>query len=337
MQDILLLKHQALKAIAEATDETSLEAFRVEYLGKKGRLTDILRGLANLSVEEKPKVGQLVNQVKQEISSQIRERLTQFKANALKTKLEAERIDVTLPGRFANTGTIHPVVQTKQRINEYFSRLGFDIVTGPEIESEYYNFEALNIPSHHPARAMHDTFYFEGDRLLRTHTSPVQIRIMEKKVPPLKLIAPGRVYRCDSDMTHTPMFHQVEGLLIDKHATLSDLKGLLQDFFIYFFERDISLRFRPSYFPFTEPSAEVDITCTLCSGEGCRACKYTGWLEVLGCGMVHSNVLKGVNLSPEEYQGWAFGMGIDRLTMLYFGINDLRMMFENDLMFLKQF
>lgn len=337
MQDILLLKNKAAKAIKEAQDESTLEAIRIEYLGKKGLLTDILRGLANLSAEEKPRIGQLVNQVKQEISVLILEKETQFKASALKKKLEAERIDVTLPGRGAQSGSLHPVTQVKQRINDYFSHLGFDIVTGPEIETEFYNFEALNIPKHHPARAMHDTFYFEGDRLLRTHTSPVQIRIMERQSPPLRLIASGRVYRCDSDMTHTPMFHQVEGLLIDKQTTLSDLKGLLQDFFGYFFERDIALRFRPSYFPFTEPSAEVDITCTLCSGKGCRACKYTGWLEVLGCGMVHPNVFAEVNLSSQDYQGWAFGMGIDRLAMLYFGIDDLRMMFENDLTFLKQF
>ncbi len=244
---------------------------------------------------------------------------------------------MTLPGRKPNSGSLHPVTQVKQRVNEYFSRLGFDIVEGPEIETEFYNFEALNIPGHHPARAMHDTFYFDDGHLLRTHTSPVQIRIMEKRKPPLRLIAPGRVYRCDSDVTHTPMFHQVEGLLIDEQATLAGFKGLLQDFFAYFFERELALRFRPSYFPFTEPSAEVDIECTQCSAKGCRSCKFTGWLEVLGCGMVHPNVLKAVNISPDEYQGWAFGMGMDRLAMLYYGIDDLRMMFENDLTFLSSF
>ena len=263
--------------------------------------------------------------------------MLQLKEQELQQKLIAEQIDVTLPGRGQHVGSVHPVTQVRLRVNDYFSRLGFDIIDGPEIETEFYNFEALNIPSHHPARAMHDTFYFGDGRLLRTHTSPVQIRTMEKRTPPLRLIAPGRVYRCDSDVTHTPMFHQVEGLFIDKNATLAGLKGLLHDFFAQFFGRELAIRFRPSYFPFTEPSAEVDIECTQCSGKGCRSCKYTGWLEVLGCGMVHPNVLKAVNISPEDYQGWAFGMGIDRLAMLYYGIDDLRMMFENDLTFLKQF
>ncbi|CEK11744.1 phenylalanine--tRNA ligase subunit alpha [Legionella hackeliae] len=337
MQDIILLQQQAADAIVQAKDISVLEAIRVDYLGKKGQLTEILKSLANLSAEEKPKVGQLVNQAKREISNLIEEKMLQLKEEQLQKKLDAERIDVTLPGRQAKSGSLHPVTQVKQRITDYFSRLGFDIVTGPEIETEFYNFEALNIPGHHPARAMHDTFYFGDGRLLRTHTSPVQIRVMENRNPPLRLIAPGRVYRCDSDVTHTPMFHQVEGLLIDKESTLSDLKGLLQDFFAYFFGRELALRFRPSYFPFTEPSAEVDIECTQCFGKGCRSCKFTGWLEVLGCGMVHPNVLQAVNISPDEYQGWAFGMGMDRLAMLYFGIDDLRMMFENDVTFLKQF
>ncbi|MDI9818436.1 MULTISPECIES: phenylalanine--tRNA ligase subunit alpha [unclassified Legionella] len=337
MQDIILLQQQAAAAIAQAQDMAALEAIRVDYLGKKGQLTEILKGLAGLSPEEKPKVGQLVNKAKRDISTLIEEKLLQLKEAHLQEKLNAERIDVTLPGRAGKQGSLHPVTQVKQQINNYFSRLGFDIVEGPEVETEFYNFEALNIPSHHPARAMHDTFYFGDGRLLRTHTSPVQIRTMERRTPPLRLIAPGRVYRCDSDVTHTPMFHQVEGLLIDKQATLTGLKGLLQDFFAHFFGRELALRFRPSYFPFTEPSAEVDIECTQCFGKGCRSCKFTGWLEVLGCGMVHPNVLAAVNISPEEYQGWAFGMGIDRLAMLYFGIDDLRMMFENDLTFLKQF
>ncbi|HHF7345630.1 TPA: phenylalanine--tRNA ligase subunit alpha [Legionella feeleii] len=337
MQDIIALQQQAADAIAQAEDVTALESIRVDYLGKKGQLTEILKGLANLSAEEKPKVGQLVNLAKREISLLIEEKMLHLKEAQLQRKLAAERIDVTLPGRTNQHGSLHPVTQVKQRINDYFSRLGFDIVTGPEIETEFYNFEALNIPGHHPARAMHDTFYFGDGHLLRTHTSPVQIRTMEERKPPLRLIAPGRVYRCDSDVTHTPMFHQVEGLLIDKQATLNGLKGLLQDFFADFFGRELALRFRPSYFPFTEPSAEVDIECTQCFGKGCRSCKFTGWLEVLGCGMVHPNVLAAVNISPDEYQGWAFGMGMDRLAMLYFGIDDLRMMFENDLTFLKQF
>lgn len=337
MQDLISLQQHAFAAIEQAQDINTLEAIRVDYLGKKGRLTDILKNLVNLPVEEKPKAGQLVNQVKRELAEKIEHKTLQLKEQLLQQKLAEEHIDVSLPGRNNQTGSLHPVTQVKARVNEYFSRLGFDILEGPEIETEFYNFEALNIPDHHPARAMHDTFYFGDGRLLRTHTSPVQIRSMEQRTPPLRLIAPGRVYRCDSDLTHTPMFHQVEGLLIDKTATLAGLKGLLQEFFAHFFGRELAFRFRPSYFPFTEPSAEMDIECTQCSGKGCRTCKFTGWLEVGGCGMVHPNVLKAVNISSDEYQGWAFGMGLDRLAMLYYGIDDLRMMFENDMTFLKQF
>lgn len=337
MQDITMLQQEALAAVDKAMNETELDAIRVEYLGKKGKLTDILKNLAHLPAAEKPKMGQLVNQAKRDISLYIDQKWSELKALALQHKLETEVIDVTLPGRQKESGSLHPVTQVKRFINDYFSRLGFDVVDGPEIETEFYNFEALNIPSHHPARAMHDTFYFGDGRLLRTHTSPVQVRTMASRQPPFRLIAPGRVYRCDSDVTHTPMFHQVEGLLIDKQATLAGLKGLLHDFFAQFFGRALAIRFRPSYFPFTEPSAEVDIECTQCSGQGCRSCKFTGWLEVLGCGMIHPAVLKAVNISPDDYQGWAFGMGIDRLAMLYFGIDDLRMMFENDLTFLNQF
>lgn len=337
MQDITELQQQAAAAINSANDLNTLDAIRVDYLGKKGRLTELLKNLANLSPEEKPKAGQLVNMAKRDISALIEDKMRHLKELQLQAKLASERIDVSLPGRQSKSGSLHPVSQVKQFINNYFSRLGFDIVAGPEVETEFYNFEALNIPGHHPARAMHDTFYFGDGQLLRTHTSPVQIRTMESRKPPLRLIAPGRVYRCDSDLTHTPMFHQVEGLVVDKHATLSNLRGLLHDFFAAFFGRELALRFRSSYFPFTEPSAEVDIECTQCYGKGCRSCKYTGWLEVLGCGMVHPNVLSAVNISPDEYQGWAFGMGMDRLAMLYFGIDDLRMMFENDLSFLKQF
>lgn len=337
MQDITTLQEQAFAAIDKAQDLSKLEALRVEFLGKKGKLTDILKSLATLPPEEKPKVGQMVNQAKRAISERIEEKAGDLKEKQLQQRLIAEKIDVTLPGRHNKPGSLHPVTQVKQRINEYFSRLGFDIVAGPEVETEFYNFEALNIPEHHPARAMHDTFYFGDGRLLRTHTSPVQIHVMEQRKPPFRLIAPGRVYRCDSDVTHTPMFHQVEGLFIDKNATMAGLKGVLQEFFSQFFGRELAIRFRPSYFPFTEPSAEVDIECTQCSGKGCRSCKHTGWLEVLGCGMVHPNVLKAVNISPEDYQGWAFGLGIDRLAMLYYGIDDLRMMFENDMSFLQQF
>lgn len=337
MQDIVDLQRRAAGAVSAAEDVNALDAIRVDYLGKKGLLTEILKGLVHLSVEERPKAGQLVNLAKRDISMLIEEKLLALKESNLQKKLVAERIDVTLPGRQAKYGSLHPVTQVRHRVNDYFSRMGFDIVEGPEIETEHYNFEALNIPGHHPARAMHDTFYFGDGRLLRTHTSPVQIRAMESRQPPLRLIAPGRVYRCDSDMTHTPMFHQVEALVIEKHATMSNLRGMLQDFFTDFFGREMALRFRPSYFPFTEPSAEVDISCTQCLGKGCRSCKFTGWLEVLGCGMVHPNVLKAVNICPDEYQGWAFGMGMDRLAMLYFEIDDLRMMFENDLTFLRQF
>ena len=337
MQDITHLKSVAIDAATQAETTQELDTIRVEYLGKKGKLTDILKSLSSLPASEKPKMGQLVNQAKREISQHIEACFEVLKEKELEKKLASESIDVTLPGRQRASGSLHPVTQTRRRINEYFSRLGFDVVEGPEVESEFYNFEALNIPDHHPARAMHDTFYFGDGHLLRTHTSPVQIRTMENRKPPLKLIAPGRVYRCDSDLTHTPMFHQVEGLLIDKQATLAGLKGLLEDFFNHFFGKELAVRFRPSYFPFTEPSAEVDISCSQCDGQGCRSCKFTGWLEVLGCGMVHPNVLKAVNISPDEYQGWAFGLGIDRLAMLYYGIDDLRMMFENDLAFLKQF
>ncbi len=337
MNDITLIKQQAFAAIDSAVDTHALEAIRVDYLGKKGKLTDVLKNLANLSAEEKPRIGQLVNQLKREISESIESKKIGLKEQQLQQKLAAERIDVSLPGRAHQAGSLHPVTQVKQRVNDYFTRLGFDIVEGPEIETDFYNFEALNIPSHHPARAMHDTFYFGDGRLLRTHTSPVQIRTMEQRKPPFRLIAPGRVYRCDSDVTHTPMFHQVEGLLIDNQATLGGLKGLLKDFFGQFFGKELAIRFRPSYFPFTEPSAEVDIECTQCAGKGCRSCKFTGWLEVLGCGMVHPNVLRSVNISPDDYQGWAFGMGLDRLAMLYYGIDDLRMMFENDVTFLNQF
>ncbi|MFY7697718.1 MAG: phenylalanine--tRNA ligase subunit alpha [Legionella sp.] len=337
MQDIITLQQQAISAVEKSQTMGELESIRVDYLGKKGKLTEILKNLVHLPAVEKPKMGQLVNQIKREISDAIEKKSIQLKEAYLEKKLASEQIDVTLAGRDSYFGSIHPITQVKKRINDYFSRLGFDIVSGPEIETEFYNFETLNIPSHHPARAMHDTFYFGDGRLLRTHTSPVQIRAMQQGVPPYRLIAPGRVYRCDSDLTHTPMFHQVEGLMIDKDVTMAGLKGLLDDFFAQFFGRQLAIRFRPSYFPFTEPSAEVDIECTQCNGSGCRSCKFTGWLEVMGCGMVHPNVLQAVNVSPDEYQGWAFGMGIDRLAMLYFGIDDLRMMFENDLTFLRQF
>lgn len=337
MQELVDLRNKALEAIAEASDEASLEQVRIDYLGKKGQLTDLLKGLAKVSNEERPRLGQLINDVKRDLLQELDAKLSNFQEQALQKKLASERVDVTLPIGDLCSGSIHPITQMRFLIEDFFVERGFDILSGPEVESEYYNFEALNIPSHHPARAMHDTFYFGDGRLLRTHTSPMQIRIMEEKQPPLRLIAPGRVYRCDSDLTHTPMFHQIEGLYIDKNINLGHLRGMLEDLFSHIFGRSVPTRFRSSYFPFTEPSAEVDIECTQCKGAGCRSCKFTGWLEVLGCGMVHPNVLNKVNISPDQYQGWAFGMGIDRLAMLYFGIDDLRILFENDLQFLRQF
>lgn len=337
MQDLVLLLEEAFAAIDATHDTEQLDAIRVDYLGKKGRLTDLLKQLVHLSAEDKPRVGQRVNQAKRDLAQRLDDKLATLKALALEKKLTSEEIDVTLPGRYPQVGSLHPVTQIKRRINDYFRGLGFSLAEGLEIETEFYNFEALNIPLHHPARAMHDTFYFEDGRLLRTHTSPVQIHTLLTEKPPLRLIMPGRVYRCESDLTHTPMFHQVEGLCLDKEVTLGQLKGLLHDFFVHLFERELEIRFRPSYFPFTEPSAEVDIHCTQCHGKGCRMCKFTGWLEVGGCGMVHPHVLKAVNIDANEYQGWAFGMGMDRLAMLYYGIDDLRMMFENDVTFLKQF
>jgi len=328
---------QAEQNIEQTQDLAGLEHWRVTYLGKKSELTEVMKSLGNLPPEDRPLMGQTINEVKQSITELLDERKIILEKTALEQALSKTTLDVTLPGRNTEQGSLHPVNQTKERIEAFFNQMGFEVITGPEVESEYYNFEALNIPSHHPARAMHDTFYFPNGMLLRTHTSPVQIRAMEQRKPPVRLIAPGRVYRCDSDLTHTPMFHQVEGLMIDETANFSNLKGLLHAFFEFFFERPIPMRFRPSYFPFTEPSAEADIQCTHCLGKGCRACKETGWLEVLGCGMVHPNVLKAMNVDPEQYQGWAFGMGIDRLTMLRYKIDDLRLLFEGDLRFLSQF
>jgi len=334
---------QALTAKAQADIEAAdnldaLDQIRVSYLGKKGELTSLLKTLGTLPAEERKSAGQDINRAKQDVQQALEARKESLKAAALEAKLASERIDVTLPGRGQSTGGLHPVTRTMQRIEELFSQLGFAVEQGPEIEDDYHNFEALNIPAHHPARAMHDTFYFDAQTLLRTHTSPVQVRHMETDKPPLRIIAPGRVYRCDSDLTHTPMFHQVEGLLVDREVSFSDLMGTLADFLKHFFEDDnLQTRFRPSYFPFTEPSSEVDIQCVMCGGEGCRVCGQTGWLEILGCGMVHPNVFKAVGIDNEEYTGYAFGMGVERLAMLRYGVNDLRLFFENDLKFLQQF
>ncbi|MCU7877474.1 MAG: phenylalanine--tRNA ligase subunit alpha [Candidatus Thiodiazotropha sp. (ex Lucinoma borealis)] len=335
--DIKGLIETAESAIAHADNLPMLEEIRVGYLGKSGKLTAQLKKLGTLPHEQRPQAGQAINKAKQALQQAIETRKADLEKQALAERLAAEKIDVTLPGRGLQRGGLHPVTRTLDRIERLFAHAGFESVEGPEIEDDYHNFEALNIPAHHPARAMHDTFYFDAHLLLRTHTSPVQIRTMEQGKPPMKIIAPGRVYRCDSDLTHTPMFHQVEGFLVDQDVSFADLKGVLYDFISSFFERELKLRFRPSYFPFTEPSAEVDIECVMCSGEGCRVCGHTGWLEVLGCGMIHPEVFRHVGIDSEKYTGYAFGMGVERLTMLRYGVNDLRLFFENDLRFLKQF
>ncbi|WP_020503351.1 phenylalanine--tRNA ligase subunit alpha [Lamprocystis purpurea] len=331
------LRAAALAAIDDAADLAQLDQVRVRFLGKSGELTALLKQLGTLPKEERPAAGQWINQAKDALQQALDARKVVLDQAALMARLGAECIDVTLPGRGQQSGGLHPVTRTLRRIERLFANAGFAVVEGPEVESVYHNFEALNIPEHHPARAMHDTFYFDADRLLRTHTSPVQIRVMTEQAPPLKVIAPGRVYRCDSDLTHTPMFHQVEGLLVDEQVSFADLKGVLYDFLSSFFERDLKLRFRPSYFPFTEPSAEVDIQCVMCGGAGCRVCKHTGWLEVLGCGMVYPEVFRHVGIDPDRYLGYAFGMGVERLAMLRYGIDDIRLYFENDLRFLRQF
>ena len=337
MIELEQIASEAAAAIAAATELSALDDLRVEYLGKKGRLTGLLKSLGSLSNDERPAAGAKINDVKQALQNQINEHKERLERSALDSKLATETIDVTLPGRAEEIGGLHPVTRTMERIQEFFTRIGYDVETGPEIEDDYHNFEALNIPSHHPARAMHDTFYIDPSTVLRTHTSPVQVRTMENQAPPIRIICPGRVYRCDSDITHTPMFHQVEGLVVDKDNSFADLKGVIDQFLKAFFEADLPVRFRPSYFPFTEPSAEVDIQCANCRGEGCRVCSQTGWLEVMGCGMVHPNVLSSCDLDADQYTGFAFGMGVERLAMLRYGVNDLRLFFENDLRFLKQF
>jgi phenylalanyl-tRNA synthetase alpha chain len=338
MEDLESLAQQAKAAINAAEDGQALEGLRVEYLGKKGSITGLLKGLGKLTPEERPAAGAKINVVKQELQDLIGSRKNAMEAAVVAQQLAAERIDVSLAGRAAGGGGLHPITRTIERIEDFFGAIGFEAVEGPEIEDEYHNFEALNIPAHHPARAMHDTFYIDESTVLRTHTSPVQVRVMETQAPPIRIICPGRVYRCDSDLTHTPMFHQVEGLLIDEHSSFADLKGIVEDFLHVFFENDaLQVRFRPSYFPFTEPSAEVDIQCVNCGGEGCRVCSQTGWLEIMGCGMVHPKVFEYSNIDTERYSGFAFGMGVERLAMLRYGVNDLRIFFDNDLRFLEQF
>ncbi|UTW03972.1 phenylalanine--tRNA ligase subunit alpha [Amphritea atlantica] len=326
MENIEILLEQGKQAAEQATSAQDLDQVRVQYLGKKGHLTQLLKGLGALSAEERPQAGAKINEAKQALQDVLNARKANLESAALEAKLAEETIDVTLPGRGQSLGGLHPVTKTLQRIEEFFARIGYSVAEGPEIEDDYHNFEALNIPSHHPARAMHDTFYFNANTLLRTHTSGVQVRTMESQQPPIRIICPGRVYRCDYDQTHSPMFHQVEGLIVDKDISFADLKGTLEQFLREFFEEDVKVRFRPSYFPFTEPSIEVDID----RGDG-------KWLEVLGCGIVHPKVFEYSGIDPEQYTGFAFGMGVERLAMLRYGVNDLRLFFENDLRFLSQF
>lgn len=337
MDTLQTLTQDALAAIAEAQNSQEIEQLRVQFLGKKGSLTEQLKSLGALPPEQRPAAGAAINVAKQQLQDALAARKEALESAEAARQLAAERIDVTLPGRRQSSGGLHPVTRTIERIEDIFTGAGFSVVEGPEIEDDYHNFEALNIPAHHPARAMHDTFYFDATTLLRTHTSTVQVRVMESGQAPFRIICPGRVYRCDSDMTHTPMFHQVEGLLIDRKVSFANLKGLIAEFLQVFFEEQLAVRFRPSYFPFTEPSAEVDVQCVSCKGQGCRICKQTGWLEVMGCGMVHPKVLAASGVDPEEFTGFAFGMGVDRLAMLRYQIKDLRMLFDNDLRFLRQF
>ncbi len=335
--DLASLVASGLAEIAAATDLVVLDQVRVRLLGKKGAITEQLKGLGALAAAERPAAGARINEAKVTLTEALKLRTAVLEHAAVAAQLAAGAIDVTLPGRGVKPGALHPVTRTRLRIEEIFRRAGFGVAEGPEVEDDFHNFEALNIPANHPARAMHDTFYFGDGRLLRTHTSPVQVRAMLSTSPPLRLIMPGRVYRCDSDQTHTPMFHQVEGLVIDQDISFAHLKAMLRNFVSEFFEKPLEIRLRPSYFPFTEPSAEVDCQCAFCEGRGCRVCKQTGWLEVLGCGVVHPNVLRNCGLDPEHWSGYAFGMGIERFSMLRYDVNDLRLYFENDLRFLSQF
>jgi phenylalanyl-tRNA synthetase alpha chain len=323
--------------VEAARERGALEEVRVRLLGKKGLLTEQLKALGKLPAAERPAAGQAINDAKAAIQSALEARRALLEEEALRAEVARGAIDVTLPGRGQEPGSLHPVTRTRLRIERIFMQAGFEVATGPEVEDDFHNFEALNIPPNHPARAMHDTFYFPDGRLLRTHTSPVQIRAMRAQKPPMSLIAPGRVYRCDSDQTHTPMFHQVEGIAVGENVSFANLKAMLHTFVEHFFEQPLGMRLRPSYFPFTEPSAEVDIECVFCHGAGCRVCKHSGWLEILGCGMIHPNVLAAAGIDAEQWQGYAFGMGIERLAMLRYGVDDLRLFFENDLQFLKQF
>ncbi|MBV6474909.1 MAG: phenylalanine--tRNA ligase subunit alpha [Rhodocyclaceae bacterium] len=340
MSDIEQLVAQATTEFADIDDAAALEQAKARYLGKSGSVTELLKSLGKLEPEQRKRAGAAINSAKDRIEAMLNGRREAIRLAALEAQLKAEALDVTLPGRGLPTGGLHPVTRTLERIEALFRSIGFDVADGPEIEDDFHNFTALNTPENHPARSMHDTFYLQDapGLLLRTHTSPIQVRFMEMHKPPIRVIAPGRVYRVDSDATHSPMFHQVEGLWIDEDVSFADLKGVFTDFLRNFFEKpDLRTRFRPSFFPFTEPSAEIDMSCVFCDGNGCRVCSHTGWLEIAGSGMVHPNVLKAVGIDSEKYIGFAFGMGPDRLTMLRYGVNDLRLFFDGDLRFLSQF
>lgn len=338
-EKLLAIKEAALAELGQAANPEALKELRVKYLGKKSPMTEILRGMGKLPPEERPKIGQIVNQIKAELTQALNAKGAQLDQAALAAKLAQERVDITLPGRAPLRGHLHPLTLTLREIKKIFMRMGFEVMEGPEIENDYYNFEALNLPKDHPARDMQDTFYITEEYLLRTQTSPIQARTMQAREPntPIRMIAPGTVYRCDYDATHSPMFHQVEGLVIDENISLADLKGTLELFLREMFGSSVKVRLRPSFFPFTEPSAEVDMSCVICGGKGCRVCKNSGWLEILGSGMVHPNVLTMSGYDPSKMTGFAFGMGVERIAMLKYGIDDLRLFFENDLRFLKQF
>ena len=338
-QELQRIKEEALSAIKSASDEQALHDVRVKYLGKKGEVTALLKGLGKLSPEERPKMGALVNSVRQALEEEIDALKTSMEVAAMNARLEEEKIDITLPGRAPKTGHIHPLTTVNEMIEDFFMKMGYTVEEGPEIEQDHFNFECLNLPKDHPARDMQDSFYITENFLLRTHTSPVQARTMQRHEPnsPIRMIAPGKVYRWDYDATHSPVFHQVEGLIIDEHITFADLKGTIETFLRHMFGDDTKVRFRTSFFPFTEPSAEVDISCVMCGGEGCRVCSHTGWLEILGCGMVHPRVLELNGYDPNKVKGFAFGMGVERIAMLLYGIGDLRLFFEDDIRFLEQF
>jgi phenylalanyl-tRNA synthetase alpha chain len=337
-EELLRLKSEALACLVAASDEKALEAFRIQYLGRKGLFTSVMRDLGKAAAEDRPRLGQLANTIKKELEAAFTEKKELCSSGLVGASLQKDpREDQTLPGRALPFGRQHPVTQVMEEVCTVFERLGFTVAEGPDVETDFYNFEGLNIPKHHPARDMHDTFYVSSNVLLRTHTSPMQVRAMEKQAPPLRMIAPGKVYRCDSDITHTPMFHQVEGFLVDKKVSFADLKGILAVFIAKMFDEKTAIRFRPSFFPFTEPSAEVDIACVICGGTGCRVCKQTGWLEILGAGLIDPEVFKKVGYDPEVYSGFAFGLGVERIAMLKYGITDIRLFYENDIRFLSQF